>query len=147
VRVISPASTTGAPSVIDSHDPPGGSTSWNYIIWDEHDLRGTSTPVRYGNNDLGYVHYSGPHNLYSYNAIHAAFQTHNPDKASGAHLEYISLAVDPSNGSIHLVVRVIVQAASRTDDGRYQVSDGRNIGVITAYCEGGNVCPAWVNNI
>jgi hypothetical protein len=119
---------------------------WSTILWDESDLRGVSTPVRVGNVDLGYQHYAGPHNLTSRYPIHAAFQTHKPDKEFGAHLEYISWAVD-SSGSVHLTVRVVVQAATRTDDGRYITHDGKNIGVITAYCEGYDRCPDWVNTL
>lgn len=128
-------------------EPPGGGSHWWSIIWDYHDLRGTSTPVRWGSEELGYAHYAQPHNLLSNKPIQAAFQTHKPDKAVGAHLEYIALAVDPANGTIYLTIRVIVQAAIRTDDGKYRTPDGKNIGVVTAYCEGHTVCPAWVNTI
>jgi hypothetical protein len=119
---------------------------WSVILWDERDLRGVSTPVRIGNNDLGYNHYAVPHNLTSRSPIHAAFQTHTPDKAVGAHLEYVALVAD-ADGGIHLTVRVVVQAATRTDDGRYATTDGKNIGVITAFCEGVDPCPAWVNHV
>jgi hypothetical protein len=119
---------------------------WATIKWDERDLRGVSTPVQEGNNFLGYAHYATEHNLTSSVPIHAAFQTHRPDKQSGARVEYTSLAVD-RKGGVRLTVRVIVQAASSTDDRVHKVTDGKNIGVITAYCEGTNVCPGWVNAI
>lgn len=120
-------------------------SDWSAILWDESDLRGVSTPVRIGNEaDLGWEHYAGRHNLTSRTPIHAAFQTHKPDKDLGARQEYISYAVDPK-GRIHITIRVIVQAATRTDDRRYATSDGKNIGVITAYCEGYDRCPDWVN--
>ncbi|MFE7742123.1 hypothetical protein [Nocardia sp. NPDC057455] len=119
---------------------------WAIIKWDERDLRGVSAPVREGNNFLGYAHYASEHNLTSRVPIHAAFQTHRPDKEFGARVEYTSLAVD-NRGGVRLTVRVIVQAAGATDDRAHKVTDGKNIGVITAYCEGTNVCPGWVNTI
>ncbi|MDH6462282.1 hypothetical protein M2302_002460 [Micromonospora sp. A200] len=129
-------------------DPGGGQDAkWWTIIWDYKDLRGTTTPIRLGDSKLGYSHYAQRHNLTSSKPIKAAFQTHKPDKASGARLEYISWATDMSNGSVRLQVRVIVQAATRTDDGKYRTPDGKNVGVITAYCQGYNKCPAWVNKI
>ncbi len=122
-------------------------SDWSTILWDESDLRGVSTPVRIGNEaDLGWEHYAGRHNLTSRTPIHAAFQTHKPDKDLGARQEYISYAVDP-RGKIHITIRVIVQAATRTDDRRYTTGDGKNIGVITAYCEGYDRCPDWVNKV
>jgi hypothetical protein len=124
-------------------DPP---QNIYYVIYSYSDLRGTYTPVRRGNSVFGYNHYAAQHNLYNANAIHAAFQTHHPDVDHGSHLEYISWLTDTSNGSIKLTVRVVVQAASRTDDGVYFTPDGKNIGVITAFCEGYNLCPAWVNS-
>jgi len=119
---------------------------WAIIKWDEHDLRGVSTPVREGNSALGFAHYAFNHNLTSGAPIHAAFQTHRPDKEFGAHAEYTSLAVS-NNGDVRLTIRVIVQTATSTDDRVYRTSDGKNIGVITAYCEGMNVCPGWVNSV
>jgi hypothetical protein len=136
---------TGIPfqgAVVHLKDPPQNPY---YVIYNYSDLRGTYTPVRRGNADFGYNHYAAPHNLYNPNAIHAAFQTHKPDVDHGAHLEYTSLLTDRSNGNVYLTVRVVVQAASRTDDGKYRTPDGTNIGVITAFCVNYNVCPAWVN--
>jgi hypothetical protein len=135
---------TGFPfqsSVVHPDDPP---QSPYYVIYNYSDLRGTYTPVRRGNADFGYNHYAAQHNLYNANAIHAAFQTHKPDVDQGAHVEYISLLTDMSNGNVELTVRVVVQAASRTD-GKYRTPDGTNIGVITAFCVNYNVCPQWVN--
>lgn len=110
-------------------------------------LRGTHTPTRWGNGDLGYAHFSGPHNLTSHKPIRAAFQTRNPDVNQGAHLEYITYAVNTSDASIKKVVRVVVQAARQTDDGRWRTLDGSYIGVITAFCQGSTLCPNWVNTI
>jgi len=138
------ASGAGPSSVMHPNDPP---SSPYYVIFPYSDLRGTYTPIRRGNNSFGYNHYAYSHNLTSPNPIHAAFQTHNPDVSRGAHLEYISYATDPSNGNVYLTVRVVVQAASRTDDGVWQTPDGTNIGVITAYCQSYDVCPDWVNGV
>jgi hypothetical protein len=129
-------------------DPPGGGDApWWTIVWPDQDLRGTGTPTRLGNGSLGYLHYAQPHNLYTRTPIHASFQTHSPAVSQGAHVEYIALAVNPNNGAIYLTVRVVVQAATRTDDGAYTTPDGQNIGVITAYCEGYTLCPDWVNSL
>lgn len=116
-----------------------------YVLNAFHDLNGVYTPIRRGNSSFGYEHYAVQHNLTSPNPIHAAFQTHKPDVQLGAHLEYIALLTDTSNLNVKLTVRVIVQAASRTDDGAWKTPDGSNIGVITAYCQGYNVCPSWAN--
>lgn len=147
--VVDSATATSGDGATDPELDPGGGqdAKWWTIIWDYKDLRGTTTPVRLGDNKLGYSHYAQRHNLTSSKPIKAAFQTHKPDKASGARLEYISWATDMSNGSVRLQVRVIVQAATRTDDGKYRTPDGKNVGVITAYCQGYNKCPAWVNKI
>jgi hypothetical protein len=143
-------STTASTTTIRRPMDPGGGggdASWWVILWDERDLAGTGTPVRFGDSSLGYYHYSGPHNLTTYKPIHAAFQTHKPDYASGAHLEYNSLVVNRQNAQIYLQVKVIVQAATRTDDGVYYTPDGKNIGVITAYCVNFDPCPGWVNSV
>lgn len=134
----------GQVGAVHPDDPP---SSPYYVIWPFSDLNNVYTPIRRGNDAFGYNHYAFSHNLTSPNPLHAAFQTHTPDVSSGAHLEYVALATDPSNGNIYLTVRVVVQAASRTDDGVWRTPDGTNIGVITAYCEGYNVCPGWVNTI
>lgn len=134
-------------AVVPLRQPPPD--DWSMIKWDESDLRGVSTPVRLGDTVLGFRKYSTKHNLESRVPIHAAFQTHKPDKEIGAHLEYIAYAVKPDDLEIVLTVRVVVQAAARTEDGVYLATDGKNIGVITAFCEDvpDNVCPSWVNDI
>ncbi|MGV9679945.1 hypothetical protein ACWDSJ_32085 [Nocardia sp. NPDC003482] len=144
-ETIAPAPTGDRPDVTRAplHRQGDG---WAVIKWDEHDLRGVSTPVREGNDVLGFAHYAFTHNLTSGVPIHAAFQTHKPDKELGARVEYTSLAVD-QKGGVRLTVRVIVQAATATDDRIYRTTDGKNIGVITAYCEGMDVCPGWVNTV
>ncbi|MEN8649572.1 hypothetical protein ABCR94_02690 [Streptomyces sp. 21So2-11] len=42
---------------------------------------------------------------------------------------------------------IIVKArfARKADDGKYDVSQGQVVGVITAYCKGMRKCPNWVN--
>lgn len=129
-------------------DPVGG-TPWYTIEWSDTDRRGTYVPTRFGNNSLGYLHYSGPaqHNLITQAPFRVIRNTTNPIVSQGAHLEYQALLTNLSNGSIQLKVRIVVQAASRTDDGQWITPDGRNIGTITAYCEGYNQCPSWVNQL
>jgi hypothetical protein len=87
-QLYEPVSAVESPRQQQPHD-------WSVILWDESDLRGVSTPVRVGNDELGYQHYSIPHNLTSRVPIPAAFQTHKPDKEIGAHLEYVALVVEP----------------------------------------------------
>jgi hypothetical protein len=87
-QLYEPVSAVESPRQQQPHD-------WSVILWDESDLRGVSTPVRVGNDELRYQHYSIPHNLTSRVPIPAAFQTHKPDKEIGAHLEYVALVVEP----------------------------------------------------
>ncbi|GAB1640695.1 hypothetical protein KRMM14A1259_11180 [Krasilnikovia sp. MM14-A1259] len=51
------------------------------------------------------------------------------------------------NGDVRAKVHILGQAASATEDRRWRTPDGNNIGVITAYCVGANVCPNWINDI
>ena len=125
---------------------PGSPTSSPYsILWDYSDEDGTETPIRRGNSEWGYTHYSGKHNLYTPGPIAAALRD-EPYSQSGARLQYRAYLTDLSTGKILVTVRVVVQAATRTADGRFTMPDGKFVGVITAFCEGSNVCPELVNN-
>lgn len=120
---------------------------WSAIKWEEKDLRGIDIPIRKGDSALGYSHYSGKHNLCTREPVAAAFRTRKPDKDLGARQEYVTYVVERPSNKLHLTIRVIVQAASSTDDRRYRTEDRRNVGLITAYCENvpQNRCPQWVD--
>ncbi|MGC4744668.1 hypothetical protein ACLQ28_03230 [Micromonospora sp. DT201] len=126
---------------------PGGSTPWYQALWADTDKRGTYVPTRFGDANIGYSHYASRHNLITSAPFRVIRNTSKPIVDQGAHIEYQALLTDLSNGSIKIKVRMVTQAANRTDDGRYVSPDGRNIGTITAYCEGVTKCPAWVNQI
>ncbi|MBM0274968.1 hypothetical protein [Micromonospora tarensis] len=127
-------------------DPVGG-TPWHQALWAQTDGRGTYVPTRFGDANLGYSHYASRHNLTTMAPFRVIPNTTRPIVDQGSHIEYQALLTDLSNGSIKIRVRIVTQAASRTDDGRYVTPDGRNVGTITAYCEGVTKCPSWVNQI
>lgn len=126
---------------------PVGSTPWHSTLWADTDKRGTYVPTRFGNSDLGYSHYSVRHNLRTSSPFRVIRNTSKPIVDQGAHLEYQALLTNMSNGSIKIKIRIVVQAANRTDNGKWRTPDGKNIGTITAYCEGVTKCPDWVNQV
>ena len=79
--------------------------------------------------------------------LEAAFKTTKPDKINGNRIEYIAYVVNTGNGAIHKIVRVITQNARHSSDYAYETPDGKPVGVITAYCQGENKCPDWVNKV
>jgi hypothetical protein len=131
---------------VTSFDPsPGG--SWSSILWSDTDRKGRTIPTRQGDSSIGYNHYVIPHNLYTSAPFRVIRNTRNAYIEQGAHLEYRALLTNLSNGSVVITVRMVAQAATRTDDGRYVSLDGKYMGTITAYCEGVTLCPSWVNSI
>jgi hypothetical protein len=116
-------------------------------MWTHTDKKGRKVVTRLGNSDFGYNHYVRPHNLYTQAPFRVIPNTRNAIVDQGAHVEYQALLTDLSNGDIKIRIRIVTQLATRTDNGRYVSPDGDYIGTITAYCEGTNVCPGWVNNI
>ncbi|OOV24896.1 hypothetical protein SM007_28480 [Streptomyces avermitilis] len=94
-----------------------------------------------GNSELGWKHFSGKHNIKKCNVVNTALKNH-PVSRAGARLTYEGFVVG-EEGNIKVIA--IVQYARKTSDGRYDAGKGEKIGVITAYCEGMNKCPAWVN--
>lgn len=124
-------------------DPP---FAWYSISFADNDNAGRDLPTRHGNNDLGYVHYSGPHNLIAIGPVRAAYRNNWPDSGAsyGSHFEYQSYLTD-SWGNIYVRIRVVNEQNSVSGDGRYHTPDGRPLGTITAYCEGVNRCPDEVN--
>ncbi|MEH0823371.1 MULTISPECIES: hypothetical protein [unclassified Micromonospora] len=129
-------------------DPGGGKPAeWWIILKEYRDRSKRTVPVRLGNGALGYNHYAVRHNLRSFAPLEAAFKTTKPDKINGNRIEYIAYVVNTGSGAIHKIVRVITQNASHSSDYAYVTPDGKPVGVITAYCQGENKCPDWVNKV
>lgn len=122
--------------------------AWNQAVrWTFIDRDGFDAPVREGNAELGYVHYSGRHNLFSDRPIAAAVQDQLPvQPPEGARREYQSILTDQF-GTQYARIRVINWDNFVTNDGRYVANDGRPIGTISAFCENvpNNRCPDEVN--
>ncbi|MFF8646608.1 hypothetical protein ACF062_38345, partial [Streptomyces sp. NPDC015345] len=93
------------------------------------------------NSELGWKHFSGSHNIKKCSVVNTALKNH-PVSRAGSRLTYEGFVVGEEG---HIKVIAIVQYARKTSDGRYDAGRGEKIGVITAYCEGVNKCPAWVN--
>ncbi|MBQ0894919.1 hypothetical protein KBX37_17745 [Micromonospora sp. U56] len=138
---------SGAAPAIEM-DPGGGKPAeWWIILKEYRDRSNRTVPVRLGNGALGYNHYAVRHNLRSFAPLEAAFKTTKPDKINGNRIEYIAYVVNTGNGAIHKIVRVITQNARHSSDYAYETPDGKPVGVITAYCQGENKCPDWVNKV
>ncbi|WP_280474599.1 hypothetical protein [Nocardia asiatica] len=106
-------------------------------------------PIRSGNADLGFDHYAQKHNLTKHYVIQHTIRTAKP-KTSGARVEYlVEYKHAKRRGEVddRVTLHIVAQAATRTDDGIYKTPDNKNIGVITAYCEGRNTCPDWLRNL
>ncbi|WBC17397.1 hypothetical protein O7600_11420 [Micromonospora sp. WMMA1998] len=124
-------------------DPGGGNDGkWWSVVWGGRDWNNTYVPLRLGDGNLGYRHYSVRHNLLAIDPFKAALKSRGPDAKSN----YTALLVD-SNLGIRETVVFGVQMATRTSDGRYVSPDGAYIGVITGYCKGKTKCPNAVNRV
>jgi hypothetical protein len=108
------------------------------------DPDGRELPVRYGNSNWGWNHFSQRHNIKKCPVVTIPMGD-KVDAKTGNKLTYLGMATR-SNGD-YVQIKIIVQYHKKTEDGEY-VAPGREvIGVITAYCMGvrGNKCPNWVN--
>ncbi|MEV5984940.1 hypothetical protein AB0L85_07935 [Streptomyces sp. NPDC052051] len=121
-------------------------------VWSK-DANGLRIPARFGNGELGWSHFSRPHNITNTKVIkvitseHPERQTPQERRGNPHRLKYGGVLVD-GRGHVLARLRAWVQNAKATQDGRYRVTDGSGIvGVITAYCTGrpGNKCPDAVN--
>ncbi|MDH6229379.1 MULTISPECIES: hypothetical protein [Streptomyces] len=122
--------------------PAHAAPAWDRTVkCQQKDWDGRVVPTRAGNSQLGWKHFSGPHNIRKCRIVNAAING-KPDRKSGARLEYWAYAW---NGNRRVQVIVIAQYARKTADGRYDAGPGQRIGVITAYCKGMNRCPNWLN--
>ncbi|WP_249375567.1 hypothetical protein [Streptomyces sp. I05A-00742] len=132
------ATTLFAATVAPAHAGP----SWNTRVkCKQKDPDGRTIPTRFGNSELGWNHFSGPHNIKKCRAVDAAISG-KVDKKDGNRLEYWADAI---NGGRHVRIIVVAQYSQRTADNRYDAGSGQKIGVITAYCKGMNRCPNWLN--
>jgi hypothetical protein len=116
-------------------------------MWSDTDKSGVYVPTRLGDSRLGYNHYAVRHNLSTQVPFRVIRNTTRAAIDQGAHKEYKALVLKPGTLKVKMTIRIVVQAASRTDDGKYRTPDGKNIGTITAYCEGRTKCPAWINKL
>ncbi|GAB1339641.1 hypothetical protein ACE1SV_62310 [Streptomyces sp. E-15] len=140
VATLLPAVVAAGPVVNPPHPP-----------WDttqkcvSEDWQGRRIPTRVGNSELGWRHFSGPHNVKSCELVNAAVDG-NPDKRSDhdRNLEYRGSAIY-RRSQVDFVV--VVRYAQATADGRHIAPGGKKakVGVITAYCRGVQKCPSWVN--
>lgn len=123
--------------------------NWSDILAEATDTDKVNIPIRVGNADLGFEHYAQNHNLTRYYVIQHAIRSAKP-KTSGARVEYLveyKHAKSKGNVDDRVTLHIIAQAATRTDDGKYKTPDNKNIGVITAYCEGRDRCPDWLRDL
>jgi hypothetical protein len=139
VSTLLPFVVAAAPSAQSPHSSWDTAEKCVSKDWD-----GRRIPTRIGNAELGWRHFSGPHNIKSCKLINAAIDG-KPDKWSDnkRNLEYWGSAISKGR-QVNFVVKV--RYAKETDDGRY-TAPGRKrarIGVITAYCRGMKKCPNWV---
>jgi hypothetical protein len=121
-------------------DPP---ICWYTRDWTHRDLAGRTLPTRHGDNNLGYLHYSQPHNVITERPTRTAYQDNSPNVILGTHLEY--LASVTNGASIQITFRAVQEQSNMTSDRVYRTPDGTPIGTITAYCDGMQRCPDFIN--
>jgi hypothetical protein len=117
----------------------------NTVIYASQCPKLSSAIVAAGSTNSVQTH-AHAHNLYSFEPLNASLQTHTADVEMGAHLEYLALLTTRPAGPIFARVRNVVEAAKHTADNTFQTADGKNIGTITAYFDGTNVCPNQVGD-
>ncbi|MEV0091433.1 hypothetical protein [Streptomyces sp. NPDC050738] len=116
---------------------------WNKSVkCNATDPDGRHVPTRVGNGELGWNHFSGKHNIKKCAIANIPIQG-NVDSVHGANIQYWGWASNRAYGRVKLIVKV--RYARKTDDGRYDAGRGNVVGVITAYCNGMQKCPNWVN--
>ncbi|MFJ1455620.1 hypothetical protein [Nocardia sp. N2S4-5] len=118
---------------------------WSDVMVRQTDAHGYDIALRKGDENLGYRHYADNHNLHSTAAIKYVLKG-SLIVDQGAHREYVADFKDSKTGRVYVRVRVVVQAASQTDDRQYAVNDDY-IGVITAFCEGMQRCPNSIDRL
>ncbi|MFI0977707.1 hypothetical protein ACH4SP_11890 [Streptomyces sp. NPDC021093] len=125
--------------------PAQAAPAWNKTVkCEQRDADNRKIPTRQGNAELGWMHFSGKHNIKKCSVVNKALKNH-PVGKDGSSFTYEGQVIS-SSGRVKVVV--IVQYSRKTTDSRYDAGAGQKIGVITAYCEGTNKnkCPPWVND-
>ncbi|MGW9452430.1 hypothetical protein [Streptomyces sp. NPDC055632] len=116
---------------------------WNKSIkCSAADPDGRKILTRVDNGELGWNHLSGKHNIKKYALVDILLQG-NVDRVSGADIQYWGRATNRAYGLVKLIVKV--RYTRKTAHGRYDAVPGPVVGVITAYCNGMQKCPHWVN--
>lgn len=109
----------------------------------QEDWDGRKVPTRIGNSDLGWAHFSNNHNIRTCRIVNAALNG-TADKNDGkGGLEYWGYAFDGKHPQVKIIVKA--QVTRRSQNRLYDAGKGQMIGVITAYCNGMNKCPGWMN--
>ena len=139
--------TGDSPALAAPARDPGGTTYWHTVMWSDTDKKGVYVPTRFGDSKLGYSHYASRHNLTTSAPFRVIRNTTRAAVDQGAHKEYKAVVTQRGNLRIKMTIIMVVQAASRTDDGKYRTPDGKNVGTITAYCKDRAKCPSWVNQL
>jgi|GEM_PF-6347754 hypothetical protein len=128
-----------------STTPAQADPSWNPRVKCSATGRdGRVVPTRFGNSELGWIHFSGEHNIKVCELVNFTIAG-TSGKQVGNHLEYYGWVLG-SAGFRRVQTVVVVQYTQRTTDRRYNAGPGQRIGVITAFCKNMNKCPNWVNN-
>ncbi|MCX5394044.1 hypothetical protein [Streptomyces sp. NBC_00094] len=140
---------------IESSEAASAAPGWATVKFNSTDRRGKVVPTRVGNNELGWKHFSSPHNITNPDVVKKIIGgTSNPTTSRDKphRLVYDGALVakggllDPPRKIAN--IRIIVQYHWQTADNRYSLSDrNAKIGVITAYCRSvpRNRCPDKVN--
>ncbi|MFI8514055.1 hypothetical protein ACIGHB_23295 [Streptomyces sp. NPDC085460] len=128
---------------------------WAAVKFNSKDRRGRAVPTRVGNSELGWKHFSGPHNITNPDVAKKIIGgTSNPTTSRDQpHRLIYDGALVATGGLLNpprkiANIRIIVQDHWQTADRRYSLSDrNAKIGVITAYCRNvpRNRCPDKVN--
>ncbi len=147
------AATAAAVVVCGSH--PG---NWYDLIHGLyfHDESGNIIPLRVGRSDsqwqggdtgANYNHASVDHNLCNLNAFYSMFTyNHRGPLHNGIpyRFEYDTLVVD---NNLDVEQQIDGSASAATHGFGDNTPDGREFGMVTAYCLGYTRCPAWVNAV
>lgn len=118
----------------------GQATPWDTVLTSTRTWEGKYAPTRYGTQRLAWAKACGKHNVCNYRLFNTAYQGYCKEP-SGSRCVYIALVL--YNGKVVQKIRVIHDSNNYSQYGRTR--DGREVGTITAYCEGLKRCPAYVN--
>ncbi len=116
LSIIATAVVFSAPAA-----PAWAGPSWDHrLMCQQTDPDGRVIPTRLGNSELGWKHFSANHNIRNCGIVNAALAG-RVDERDGDRLVYWG---DVFDGRRHVSIRVVVQYAQRTADGRYDAGPG-----------------------